>query len=243
MMRHAVIFDMDGLLIDSEPLWVRAEIEVFAGAGVHLTEEDCTRTKGLRTDDVVGYWHARRGFRGASPAEVEAWLIERVITLVRDEGRALPGIQSALAAARSDGRRRIALASSSPMPIIEATLQRLGLANTFDVVRSAGTEPNGKPHPGVFLRTAEHLGVSPLDCIVIEDSMTGVIAAKAARMQCIAVPFDYPEHDPRFVLADAIIASLSDVTTALLEQMTHEESASASQLRPTVDADGPCREM
>ena len=160
-MLNAVIFDMDGLLIDSEPLWVRAEIEIFGTAGVVLTEEDCLRTKGLRTDDVVAYWHARRGFRGASPAEIERRLIDRVVALVQTEGRALPGIASAIATARGDGRRKIAVASSSPMPIIAATLERLDSVATFDVIRSAEGEPHGKPHPGVFLRTAEHLGIRP----------------------------------------------------------------------------------
>ncbi|MBX3209027.1 MAG: hexitol phosphatase HxpB [Labilithrix sp.] len=224
-MLRAVVFDMDGLLIDSEPLWVRAEIEVFGGAGVPLTEDDCALTKGLRVDDVVAYWHARRGF-DAAPADVEARLVARVVELVRAEGRALPGVESALAAARSESGRRIALASSSPTPIIEATLQRLGLTRTFDVVASAENEAHGKPHPAIFLRTAARLGVSPLECVVVEDSMTGVIAAKAARMKCIAVPSDLPTgpsappRDARFVLADAIVASLAEMSSALLERVS-----------------------
>lgn len=217
-MVSAVIFDMDGLLIDSEPLWVRAEIEVFGSVGVSLTEADCARTKGLRVDDVVAYWHVRRGFGSTSPEEVEARLVARVVELVRSEGRALPGMSIAIAAARSTSRR-IALASSSPMAIIEAALQRLDLSATFDVVSSAQGEPFGKPHPAIFLRTAERLGVSPLESVVVEDSMTGVIAAKAARMACIAVPFDHPAHDTRFVVADAVVASLADVTTDLFEHV------------------------
>lgn len=222
-MSHAVIFDMDGLLIDSEPLWVRAEIEVFREVGVALEPSDCARTKGLRVDDVVAFWHARRGFAGATPADVEARLVARVAALVRAEGAALPGVQEALAAARGEGRRPIALASSSPMPIIEAALDRLGLDRAFDVVCSAQTEPYGKPHPAIFLRTAERLGVSPLACVVLEDSVTGVIAAKAARMACIAVPSDPgagDARDPRFAVADAVVRSLHDVTTALLDRVT-----------------------
>jgi mannitol-1-/sugar-/sorbitol-6-/2-deoxyglucose-6-phosphatase len=216
---RAVIFDMDGLLIDSEPLWVRAEIEIFGSVGVALEEDDCARTKGLRVDDVVAYWHTRCGFGGVSAPEVEKRLVARVAELIRAEGRALPGIETALAAARSANDRRIALASSSPMPIIEAALQRLGLASTFDVVCSAQSEAYGKPHPAIFLGTAARLEVSPLDCVVIEDSMTGVIAAKAARMGCIAVPFDHPTHEARFAVADAIVASLVDVTSVLLERV------------------------
>jgi sugar-phosphatase len=232
---RAVIFDMDGLLVDSEPLWVRAEIEVFGEVGLVLREDDCALTKGLRTDAVVAYWHARRPWtvvpsgapealaedaaararRAAPPAEVERRLVARVAALVGAEGRALPGVASALAAARSGGRR-VALASSSPELVIRAALARLGLEGAFDAVHSAQHEPFGKPHPGVFLTTADRLGVPPTDCLVLEDSLTGVIAAKAARMACVAVPFDHPRQDPRFVLADAVIGSLEELTPALV---------------------------
>jgi mannitol-1-/sugar-/sorbitol-6-/2-deoxyglucose-6-phosphatase len=214
-MLRAVVFDMDGLLIDSEPLWVRAEIEVFGSVGVVLAEEDCARTKGLRTDDVIAYWLAARPWHSPSPAKVEATLIARVAELVRAEGRALPGVASAIAAARAVAPK-IAVASSSPLLIIEAALARLGLTETFDVVCSAQHEPYGKPHPAIFLTTAKKLDVSPLDCVVIEDSLTGVVAAKAARAACIAVPVDHPKHDPRFAIADAVVGSLEDVTAALL---------------------------
>lgn len=217
-MLSAVIFDMDGLLVDSEPLWVRAEIEVFGEVGLVLGEEDCAKTKGLRTDDVIAYWYTRRPWDERSPAEVEARLIARVASLVREEGRALPGVAEALAVAR-EGGRRLALASSSPLVIIRATLERLGLTQTFDVVQSAETLPLGKPHPGIFLETAQLLSVPASKCLVLEDSLTGVIAAKAARMTCIAVPFDHPAHDARFALADAVIGSLDEVTAALIEAL------------------------
>lgn len=218
-MLRAVIFDMDGLLIDSEPLWVRAEIEVFAGAGLDISRDDCARTKGLRVDDVVAYWHAKRGFRGATPTEVQGRLVARVVELVKSEGQALPGVGAALEVARMGGRR-VAVASSSPTAILDAALERLGLADEVDVIQSAEHEPHGKPHPGVFLRAAERLDVSPLECVVIEDSLTGVIAAKAARMGCVAVPLDHPHQEERFVLADAILGSLADVTTDLLERVS-----------------------
>src|SRR5205085_2310597 len=96
----AIIFDMDGLLVDSEPLWMRAEIEVFAGVGVALAEADFALTKGLRTDDVVGYWHVRRPWQTPTPKDVELRLVARVADLIREEGRALPGVASAIAAAR-----------------------------------------------------------------------------------------------------------------------------------------------
>jgi HAD superfamily hydrolase (TIGR01509 family) len=214
---RAVVFDMDGLLVDSEPLWVRAEIAVFGEVGVALTEEDCARTKGLRIDDVVGYWCARRPLRGADPREVEARLVARVAELVAAEGAALPGVLTSIEAAR-EAAGRVALASSSPRKIIDATLARLGLEGAFDAVASAETEPFGKPHPAIFLTTAARLGVAPTECLVLEDSLPGVVAAKAARMACVAVPFDYGAHDERFVLADAVVASLEQITPELIRR-------------------------
>lgn len=211
----SVIFDMDGLLIDSEPLWVRAEIEVFGSVGVSLSEEDCAKTKGLRIDDVVAHWHGIHRWSSASPRDVEQRLVARVAELVRSEGRALPGVASAIAAARAI-TSDIALASSSPRILIDAVLDRLELRSAFSVVHSAENEPYGKPHPGIFLTTAKSLGVAPTECIVLEDSLTGVLAAKAARMTCIAVPERHPDHDPRFVIADRIVGSLEAVTAELL---------------------------
>jgi sugar-phosphatase len=191
---------------------VRAEIEVFGSVGVTLCEADCALTKGLRTDDVIAFWHTRRPWKGSSPLDVERRLVARVAELIRSEGAALPGARAALAAARGT-TTSIALASSSPTPIIEAVLERLDLGSSFEVVQSAETEPFGKPHPGIFLTTAKRLGVPATGCLVVEDSLTGVVAAKAARMSCIAVP---AEADPRFVLADLVVSSLQDVTPELL---------------------------
>lgn len=214
-MTDAIIFDMDGLLIDSEPLWVRAEIEVFGAHGVVLVEADCAQTKGLRTDDVVAHWHAVRGFGEADIADVETRLISRVAALIAAEGAALDGVAHAIELARASGAR-VALASSSPPRVIESALSRLGIAGAFALVQSAAGEPYGKPHPGVFLTTAAKLGVSPLRCVVLEDSLNGVIAAKAARMRCIAVPPLEHRGDPRFSIADVVLPSLAALTPALL---------------------------
>lgn len=222
----AIIFDMDGLLVDSEPLWVRGEIEVFRGIGVVLSEEDCALTKGLRTDDIIAYWHEHRGWSSCSREDVEQRLIARVAELLRTDGRALPGVASAIAAARAS-TSLIALASSSPRALIDAVLDRLDLHGVFGVVQSAETEPYGKPHPGIFLTTAKALGVAPTDCIVLEDSLIGVLAAKSARMTCIAVPETHPDHDARFVIADRIVGSLELVTAELLSDLSGRRSRPA----------------
>lgn len=207
---------MDGLLIDSEPLWRRAEMAVFSGLGVELTEAMCERTTGLRIDEVVRHWHGVFGpWAGATPDAVAARVIERVIDLIRAEGEPRPGAREAVAAAREAGLR-LALASSSARPIIDAALARLGLATAFEAVHSASDEAWGKPHPAVYLSTAARLGVPPTACLALEDSLPGVIAAKAARMICIAVPDVAPDRLAPFAVADVVLSSLLEVTPPLL---------------------------
>ena len=200
----AVIFDMDGLLVNSEPLWQRAEIEVFGEAGVPLTHELCRETTGLRIDQVVDHWQRRFGFSGLDHETVRTRVLDRVGRLISDEAEPMPGALDAVASAPG----RIALASSSPRAIIDAVIDRFEIRDAFEIICSADEEKYGKPHPVVFLRTAERLDVSPLECLVLEDSLNGVLAAKAARMRCVAVPEAEQRDDPRYVIADRVLDSL-----------------------------------
>lgn len=217
-MLRALIFDMDGVLIDSEPFWHEAEIAGFALAGLRLTREDCLRTTGLRVDAVVDHWYARSPWDSPAPREVERAIVERVIALVRERGELKPGVERALASAQSAGLRT-ALASSSPSAIIETVLGRFGLRSRFEVVHSAEGEPYGKPHPGVYLHTAERLGVRPEECAAVEDSPNGVLAAKAACMRCIAVPEPPLRGHPWFAIADAVIESLDEIEETLRSRL------------------------
>ena len=183
----AVIFDMDGVLLDSEPLWQDAEMEVFATVGITLDRERCRETMGLRSDELVAFRHAREPWTSPSEAEVERQLLATVTRLITARAAPQPGLDRVLAilAARDV---RLALASSSPYALIAAVLERLGLTECFTCIHSAEEEPYGKPHPGVYLSAARKLGVAPEECCAIEDSLNGVLAAKAARMTCVAVP-------------------------------------------------------
>jgi mannitol-1-/sugar-/sorbitol-6-/2-deoxyglucose-6-phosphatase len=203
---RAVIFDMDGVLVNSEPLWRRAEIAAFGEVGATLTEDMCLETTGLRIDQVVEHWQRRFGF---GETNVRQDILARVEALIRAEGQPLPGAREAVQNAAR--KYPIALASSSPYSIIDAVLACFGLRDLFSVIHSADEEPYGKPHPIVFLTTAAKLGVDPVDCLVIEDSLNGVIAAKAARMQCVAVPEEAHRSDPRFAIADRILCSLEEL--------------------------------
>ncbi len=202
----AAIFDLDGLLIDSEPLWRAAEMEVFASVGVTLSEDECHRTTGLRTDQVVAYWLERRPWDAARypPPEVTARINRRVIALIGERGEAKEGVAHALdfMAAR---KLRLGLASSSAMPVIEAAVRRLGIAERLEVIHSADAERRSKPAPDVYLGAARRLGVEPRRCVALEDSLPGVAAAKAAGMACIRVP----EHTGPPSTADLELRSLA----------------------------------
>jgi len=209
-----LIFDMDGVLIDSEPLWRRAEIELFAEVGVTLSEEDCRRTQGLRIDEVVDWWAERRPWSGRSRQSMARSVVERVAELIREEAHPLPGASRALDVARRRGWR-IALASSSPGHLIRAVLERFGWEGAFECTRSAENESHGKPHPAVYLSTAAALGLAPNVCVAIEDSGNGVLSASSAGMRCLAIPDPEAAGDPRFAIATARLDSLERLEEAL----------------------------
>jgi beta-phosphoglucomutase-like phosphatase (HAD superfamily) len=217
-MVSAVIFDMDGVLIDSEPFWQESEIEVFGRAGLALTRAMCLQTMGLRVDEVVEYWRRRSPFDDAPAGALEDAIVGGVVERILAKGEAKEGAAHALEFFRAKGLRA-ALASSSAYRLIGAVTERLGLSGKFEVVYSAEEEEYGKPHPGVYLTTARRLGVAPAECVAVEDSFNGVLAAKAARMKCVAVPEPAQRRDPRFCIADAVLDSLADVNEEVWQSL------------------------
>ena len=195
---RAIIFDMDGVLIDSEPLWRRAEREIFAEQGLVLSDDDCRRTMGLRTDELVAYWYRHNPWLSRSQAVVADSINSRVAELIAEHGTPLPGAAVAVRAARDSGLP-VGLASSSSIELIELVVRALRLEESFSVLCSAEDEERGKPDPAVYLTAARRLGVAPTGCVAIEDSVRGITAALAAGMRVVAVPppghFDDPELD------------------------------------------------
>jgi mannitol-1-/sugar-/sorbitol-6-/2-deoxyglucose-6-phosphatase len=188
---EAAIFDMDGLLVDSEPIWHEVEIDVFGRHGVALTVERCLETKGMFLGDAVAHWYARHPWPGASREEVAAEIEDAMVARLAVDVAFKPGAAEALEFCGARGAA-LALASSSTRRVIEAVVARLELRPRFAVVHSAEDEAVGKPDPAIFLTTARLLGVAPPACVVFEDSAAGVLAAKGAGMACVAVP----EADP-----------------------------------------------
>lgn len=213
---RATLFDMDGLLIDSEILWHKAEVEIFGGLGVPISEAEDRSTKGMFVAEVVEYWNSRFPWQGPSADEVVNRLLDRVGDLVEQEGRLLPGALRALDLAVDRGP--IALASSTPLQLIYRCLDHFGLRSRFVSVHSAEFEAYGKPHPGVFLTAAESLSVDPQRCLVFEDSAAGVLAAKAGRMCVVAVPTHEDRGQPAFSIADLVLGSLEELRPEWLDQ-------------------------
>lgn len=197
----AVIFDMDGVLIDSEPLWKIAMEEVFRSVGSVLTKQDFQKTVGLRLDEVIAFWHKHEGWKNVSPSDVEGQIVLKMIELIQTNPQPLPGVINTLQYLK-DKKVRIGLATSSYEILINAVLKSLKIEHFFDLAHSAEHENYGKPHPAVYLTVAEQLCVDPLRCLVIEDSLNGVISAKAARMKVVCIPEKTHFPEPKLSLAD-----------------------------------------
>jgi mannitol-1-/sugar-/sorbitol-6-/2-deoxyglucose-6-phosphatase len=214
----ASIFDMDGLLVDSEILWHEAEIEILGDLGVPLAADGCRKTKGMFVEEVTEFWHERYPWAGPSPVEVAVTIVDRVIALVLAKGELKPGADHAIAMC-AERELPMAVASSSQYRLIVAALDHFGLRQHFALIHSAEDEEYGKPHPAVFLTAASKLGADPRRCLVWEDAPAGVLAAKAASMACIAVPEQGEEGQAAFGLADLVLGSLLEMNDARWDEV------------------------
>ena len=185
---EAVLFDMDGLLVDSEPLWFEVEHAVMERLGGHWTEADQRKLVGGSLHTSVGYLISR-GTRAASQDEVAGWLIGGMADLLAErEVTVMSGAADLLAEVRAAGLPR-ALVTSSERVIMDAVLASLirrGISFTVTVCGADVTHP--KPHPEPYLRAASLIGADPRACVALEDSPNGVAAAQAAGCVTVAVP-------------------------------------------------------
>jgi len=202
---EAVLFDMDGLLIDSEPLWLEAETAVMATLGADWTAADQAQLLGGSLVRTVRYLLGK-ATRPASPAQVAEWLMTRVTELVRDRGVPLrPGARALLAEVAAAGLPH-ALVTSSERGFMDAVLARTGLR--FDVLVCADDVSVTKPDPEPYLLAAKLLGADPAGCVALEDSPNGVASAQAAGCRVIAVPSLIPiEPAP----GRTVVGSLADL--------------------------------
>jgi mannitol-1-/sugar-/sorbitol-6-/2-deoxyglucose-6-phosphatase len=207
MQLNTVIFDMDGLLIDSEPCWQQAGMETLREFNVTLSPIQYHHTTGLRTPEWLDYWFGYFGIdKDLIPAATAA-LHANVFEKIRTMAEPLPGVHHVLDFFKAKNFR-IGLATSSPLSLAKIVTDKLNIGDFFDVVSSAGDLPFGKPHPQVYMNCAAELSSSPLECLAFEDSFNGLIAAKAARMKCVAIPVSDQYTLPKWGAADLKLNSL-----------------------------------
>lgn len=204
---------MDGVIVDSAPYHFKAWQYIFQKRGVNFTEEDFRRQFGQRNDTII---RATLG-KNFMPGEVDAIANEKEENYrqrVRQNIKPLPGAIKLIKSLGEHGFSA-AIASSAPIENIQLIMQGLGIKNCFQAIVSGREVKEGKPSPQGFLLASEKLGVEPANCIVIEDAVAGVAAAKRAGMHCIAVTSNHPKES--LMEADLIVGTLEAVSVSDLE--------------------------
>lgn len=218
MQINTVIFDMDGLLIDSEPLWGEAAHEIFGRYNFQLTKAQYATTTGMRTKEFVEWWFNYYKIDTRHNKEAENAILQNVVEKVAAKGKALPGVEH-IFNFFIQRNFKIGLATSSGKPLIDVVVDKLGIRNFLQSIESAADLPYGKPHPQVYLNCAVALNSHPTQCICFEDSFNGLIAAKAARMKCVVVPAPHDSKNEKFNAADLKISSLINFNSLLMQTL------------------------
>ena len=215
---NTVIFDMDGLLIDSEPLWKEAADALFLTYEKQLTTQQYSSTTGLRTKEFLAYWFRHFNLPEAEIAHAETIVVNEVIKLVQQKGKPMPGVQH-IFNFFLERNFKVGLASSSPPALINLVVDLLEIKDHVQAISSAAGMAYGKPHPEVYLDCAGQLNAIPTACICFEDSVNGMIAAKAANMKCVVVPALHDSRNPAWGAADLKISTLTNFNALLLDSL------------------------
>jgi len=209
-MIESVVFDLDGVLLDSEPLWDRARRDTVDQFGGHWPPSGTADMQGMSSNEWAEYLQENAGI-DVTPKEVIDAVVDRLLGYYRANLPLLPGAPAAV--------RRIAaawplgLASSSNRPVIDTVLELAGLADLFQVTLSSDEVPHGKPAPDVYFETARRLSVRPSHCAAVEDSANGIRAAKAAGMRVLVIPNPhFPPSPDVLETADLVLAELDKLT-------------------------------
>ena len=214
-MIDAVVFDLDGILIDSEHVWDEVRQQLAEERGGRWTENASRDMMGMSSIEWSCYMRDAVGL-AEEPEEISAEVVRRLEDRYRRELPLIAGAE--LAVERAAERWTLALASSSNRELIDLVLESSGLDRFFQSSVSSEEVPRGKPAPDVFLEAARRLGVEPARCAAVEDSDNGILAAKAAGMRTIAIPNpQYPPHDDALAAADVVLATIEDLTPAVVE--------------------------
>jgi HAD superfamily hydrolase (TIGR01509 family) len=207
---RAIVFDMDGVLVDSEPVWNRVRVELAAEHGLRWTEEMQRACMGRATVEWAEVMRDRLGLRLSVPEIIDE-MRRRMLAAYARRLPVLPGAVEAVR--RMAGAFDVALASGSMTALIQHVLSATGLDRVIPVVVLGDTVPLGKPAPDIYLEAARRLGAPPPECAGVEDSGNGLRALRAAEMKAIAVPTpEYPLAPEVLALADLLLASLHELT-------------------------------
>lgn len=216
-MKKAFIFDMDGVLIDSEPFWEQAELDILHRHGIPILREELAAAVGLPSKSIIRY----AGELYDTPVDVEAIsneLLDYAIAQILQARPLMAGVKQTLELLVANGVK-LAIASASPRYMLENIVESCGIAHYFDYIASATELAYNKPHPEVYLQAARGLGVLPSACVGIEDSKVGMTAVKAASMSCIVIPTAQDFDGPYWALADVKLGNLLEINQALIESL------------------------
>jgi len=212
---EAVVFDLDGVLIDSEPVWEQVRRAYVAEHGGRWPSDSQDRLMGMSTPEWARYLSEEAGV-GRQPAEVATAVVNRMAHRYAQDLPLIPGALEALA--RLGDRWPLGLASSSPRSLIDSVLTAAGLTHRFAVTVSTEEVPRGKPAPDVYLAAVRGLGLSPEHCVAVEDSTNGLLAAAAAGLAVVALPRpDYRPSAQALSLARIVAADLNELTPSAIE--------------------------
>ncbi len=213
-MIDAVVFDLDGVLLDSEAVWDAAREALARERGGRWHDQAQRDMMGMSSTEWSRYMHEVVGLE-ESPDEINTEVVERMAALYRERLPLVPGAVEAVE--RLAARRRLGLASSSNRPLIDLALQLAGIAGRFEVTVSSEEVARGKPAPDVYLEAARRLGLAPGRAAAIEDSTNGILSARAAGMRVIAIPnAQFPPRADAIGAADVVLGSISELTDAVV---------------------------
>ncbi len=206
---------MDGVLINSEPLWKIAETEILSSIGVPVTEEQIHNTSAMSVKGICEYWYAIHPWKNKSFEEIEKLIVTRVIELIKTHETRIPGVNELIEYINTKGYK-IGLATNSSHDIIDVVLKKIGIKHYFNFIASVKDVKRGKPEPDVYLYAAKNLDVEPKNCLVVEDSIVGINAAHRAGMSVVAIPNkrDFDKLD--FEIADFKIRTLKEFPISIL---------------------------
>ncbi len=209
----ACVFDLDGVLVDSEPVWEEVRRAFVAEHGGTWQPDTQSRLMGMSTGEWAAYLH-ELGVR-LSPDEIARGVVDRMAARYRDEVPLMPGAVEAVR--RLAAERTLGLASSSPRRLIDVVLDAAGLTDCFAATVSTEEVERGKPAPDGYLEAARRMGVDPGGCVAVEDSSNGLRSAYAAGMRVIAVPHPrYPPAPDALALAWRVLPDLAALTPDLI---------------------------